>query len=117
MGIARRAGTARHQHDAIDAHQARELDRLARHRVVAPSRLARMKRIAGAIERADRDPVRIETRPEFTPRAFAFEHPVEPDVRRRRPVAAGELELVHVGATRAARRVSRRRSAGRHRGR
>src|SRR5205814_808818 len=71
-------------------------DRLARYLVVTASVLARMQRVAGAIERADADAVRGETRPEVAPLGVAVEHPIELQMRRRGPVAAAEFEHVEL---------------------
>ena len=72
MGVARRAGTSGHHHDTIDAHEAGEPYRLARHFVVPAAGLARVHRVAGAVERADPDAVRVEPGAELAPRRSRF---------------------------------------------
>ena len=59
---------------------------------------ARVHGVAGAVERADPDAVRVEPGAEVAPRRRAFEQAVELDVRRRRPVAAAEFQHVHLEA-------------------
>src|SRR5262249_13603133 len=71
------------------------LDRLARDFVVPAPLLARMQRIARAVERADGELAIAELGEELTSRGRACEHRIELEVRRARPVAAAELQHVH----------------------
>src|SRR6202011_1829568 len=71
-----------------------ERDRLARDLPMPPSRLARMQRIAGAVEGADREAVVAQPGHELFSRRRAVEHPVERQVRGPRPVAGGKLQLL-----------------------
>jgi hypothetical protein len=63
---------------------------------MAAAFVAGMHGIAGAVERADREVVVREAREEIAARGRAGKESVEIDVRRARPVAAGELQHVHV---------------------
>src|SRR6266851_4055799 len=92
IGVAPPARTARHHDDALDPHQAGELDGLARHRIVAPPVLAGMERIARAVERADLDAVVAHPADEILARGLALDERVKLQMRRRRPVAAGEFQ-------------------------
>ena len=89
------AGASRHHDDAIDLQQAREANGLARHVIVPASFVARMHRIARAIERADRNVVVGQLGEKLAARGRAFEHSVQVDMRSARPVSAAELEHVH----------------------
>jgi hypothetical protein len=66
----------------MTAHPAGERDGLARHRAVALSDLARMQRVAGAVERADRDGAIREASQKVGARRGAVEQPVEFEMRR-----------------------------------
>ena len=94
VAVALGARAAGHHHHAVDAHEAGELDRLARHRVVAVPVLSGVQRIARTVERANRDTVFVQARLEITALGLASQHAVEIEVRSRRPVAAAEFEHV-----------------------
>ena len=63
IGIARTAGAAGHQHHAFHAQQSGQADRLRGHLLMARAELAGMQRIAGAVQRAERQPVVAATAP------------------------------------------------------
>src|SRR6266478_6841600 len=92
VGIAWPTRTARHHDHPLDPQKAGERDRLARNLLMPPSCLARVQRIARAVERADRKAVVAQPGHELFSRRRAVEHPVERQMRGSRPVAGSKLQ-------------------------
>src|SRR5690242_19568950 len=56
--------------------------------------LARVQRVTGTVECADLQAVVRHLCPELASRSLALQHPCEIDIRRARPIAAGELQHI-----------------------
>src|ERR1700730_761270 len=92
VGIAWPTRAARHHDHPFDPLKTGEGDRLARDLPMPPARLARMQRIAGAVEGADQKAVVAEPDHELFSSRRAVEHSVKRQVRGSRPVAGSKLQ-------------------------
>src|SRR3984893_8106533 len=92
VGIAWPTRAARHHDHPFDPQKTGEGDRLARDLPMPPARLARMQRIAGAVEGADQKAVVAEPDHELFSSRRAVEHSVKRQVRGSRPVAGSKLQ-------------------------
>jgi len=77
------------------AEQPGQPDGFPRHLVVLPPFLAGMQGVARAVQRADLDPGLVQAAAEIAPLAGVLQQPNAIEMRRRRPVAAGEFQRVH----------------------
>src|ERR1700730_1592339 len=92
VGIAWPTRAARHHDHPFDPQKTGEGDRLARDLPMPPARLARMQRIARAVEGADQKAVVAEPDHELFSSRRAVEHSVKRQVRGSRPVAGSKLQ-------------------------
>ena len=92
IGIARAAGTARHHHHALHAQQPGEPDRLRGDRLMLPPDFAGMQRIAGAVQRAQRQTMIAQLRHELAARGSLSSIASSMQMRCARPVAARKLQ-------------------------
>src|SRR6266478_6235274 len=85
VGIAWPTRAARHHDHPFDPQKTGEGDRLAHDLPMPPARLARMQRIAGAVEGADQKAVDAEPDHELFSRPRAVEHSVKRPIRVQPP--------------------------------